>query len=86
MLMKKTELRLILDQAIHKVISSIIEHDIKNVRNTNTVEVAGDIKGYEEPVMSEFHTAIIIKPSSQYNDRKAKITRWLELSENNLSE
>ena len=46
--------------------------------------MTGNIKGYEEPAVVEYHTPIRIDPSSQYLDRKAKFTKWLELSGNNL--
>ena len=83
---KEPELRRILDQATHQVTNSIIDHDIKNVRNTHKGSVTGNIKGYEEPVVVEYHTSISIDPTSQYLDRKAKFTKWLELSGNYLSE
>jgi hypothetical protein len=83
---KEPELRRILDQATHQVTNSIIDHDIKNVRNTHTGKVTGNIKGYEEPVVVEYHTPIRIDPTSQYLDRKAKFTKWIELSGNYLSE
>ncbi|WP_347831353.1 hypothetical protein [uncultured Planktomarina sp.] len=83
---KEPELRRILDQATHQVTNSIIDHDIKNVRNTHKGKVTGNIKGYEEPVVVEYHTPIRIDPTSQYLDRKAKFNKWLELSGNYLSE
>ena len=83
---KEPELRRILDQATHQVTNSIIDHDIKNVRNTHTGKVTGNIKGYEEPVVVEYHTPIRIDPTSQYLDRKTKFTKWIELSGNYLSE
>ena len=83
---KEPELRRILDQATHQVTNSIIDHDIKNVRNTYTGKVTGNIKGYEEPVVLEYHTPIRIDPTSQYLVRKAKFTKWLDLSGNYLSE
>ena len=43
--------------------------------------MTGNIKGYGEPVVVEYHTPIRIDPSSQYLDRKTKFTKWLELSE-----
>ena len=82
---KEPELRRILDQATHQVTKARIDHDIKNLRNTHTGKVTGNIKGYEEPVVVEYHTPIRIDPSSQYLDRKAKFTKWLELSGNKLS-
>jgi hypothetical protein len=33
----------------------------------------------------EYHTPVRIDPTSQYIDRKAKFTKWQELSSNNLS-
>ena len=83
---KEPELRRILDQATYQVTNSIIDHDIKNVRNTYSGKVTGNIKGYEEPVVVEYHTPIRIDPTNQYLDRKAKFTKWLELSGNYLSE
>ena len=50
---KEPELRRILDQATHQVTNYTINHDIKNVRNTHTGKVTGNIKGYEEPVVVE---------------------------------
>ena len=44
---KEPELRRILDQATHQVTNYTINHDIKNVRNTHTGKVTGNIKGYE---------------------------------------
>ena len=70
-----------IDQATHQVTNSIIDNDIKNERNTHTGKVTGNIKGYEEPVVVKYHTPIRIDPTSQYLDRKAKFTKWLELSE-----
>ena len=83
---KEPELRRILDRATQQVTKARIDHDIKNVRNTHTGKVTGNIKGYEKPVVIEFHTPKRIDPTSQYNDRKTKFTKWLELSGNNLSE
>ena len=83
---KEPELRRILDQATHQVTNYTINHDIKNERNTHTGRVTGNIKGYEKPVVVEYHTPIHIDPTSQYLDRKTKFTKWLELSGNNLSE
>jgi hypothetical protein len=78
---KEPELRSILDQATHQVTNYTINHDIKNERNNHYGKVSGNIKGYEEPVVVSFHTPIRIEPTKQYNDRKAKFTKWLELSE-----
>jgi len=83
---KEPELRRILDQATHQVTNSIIDHDIKNVRNTYTGKVTGNIKGYEEPIVVVCYTPIRIDPTSQYLDRRAKFTKWLDLSGNYLSE
>ena len=82
---KEPELRRILDQATHQVTKYTVNHDIKNERNTHKGSVTGNIKGYEEPVVVEYHMPIRIDPSSQYLDRKIKFTKWLELSGNNLS-
>ena len=78
---KEPELRRILDQATHQVTNYTINHDIKNDRNSHYGKVSGNIKGYEEPVVVEYHTAIHIDPTSQYLDRKAKFSKWLELTE-----
>ena len=78
---KEPELRRILDQATHQVTNYSINHDIKNERNSHHGKVTGNIKGYEEHVVIEYNTPIRIKPTTQYNDRKAKFTKWLELSE-----
>ena len=78
---REPELRRILDQATHQVTNYTINHHIKNERNTHHGKVTGNIKGYEEPVVVKYHTPIRIDPSSQYLDRKAKFTKWLELSE-----
>jgi len=83
---KEPELRRILDQATHQITNYTINHDIKNERNTHTGKVTGNIKGYEEPVVVEYHTPIRNNPTSQYLDRKDKFTKWLELSVNYLSE
>ena len=83
---KEPELRRILDQATHQITKARIDHDIKNERNTHYGKVTGNIKGYEEPVVIEYHTPIRIDPTSQYIDRKTKFTKWLELSGNYLSE
>jgi len=82
---KEPELRRILDQATHQVTKARIDHDIKNERNTHHGKVTGNIKGYVEPVVVEYHTPVRIGPTSQYLDRKAKFTKWLELSSNILS-
>jgi hypothetical protein len=82
---KEPELRRILDQATHQITKARIDHDIKNERNSHHGKVTGNIKGYEEPVVVEYHTPVRIDPTSQYLDRKAKFTKWLELSSNNLS-
>ena len=76
---KEPEMRRILDQATHQVTSHTINHDIKNDRNSHNGRVSGNIKGYEEPVEVQFHTPIRIEPTKQYNDRKTKFTKWLEL-------
>jgi len=78
---REPELRRILDQATHQVTNYTINHDIKNDRNSHKGRVSGNIKGYEEPVEVQFHTPIRIEPTKQYNDRKAKFTKWLGLSE-----
>ena len=83
---KEPELRRILYQATDQVTNYTINHDIKNERNSHHGKVTGNIAGYEEPVVVEYHTPIHIDPSSQYLDRKTKFTKWLELSGNNLSE
>ena len=83
---KEPELRRILDQATHQVTNYTINHDIKNLRNTHKGKVTGNIKGYEEPVVVEYYTPIRIDPTNQYLARKAKFTKWLELSGNDLSE
>ena len=75
-----------LTEATHQVTNYTINHDIKNERNSHHGKVIGNIAGYEEPVVVEYHTPIHIDPSSQYLDRKTKFTKWLELSGNNLSE
>ena len=75
------ELRRILDQATHQVTNYTINHDIKNERNSHHGKVTGNIRGYEEPVVVEYHTPKRIEPTKQYSDRKAKFTKWLELSE-----
>ena len=82
---KEPELRRILDQATHQITKARIDHDIKNERNSHHGKVTGNIKGYEEPVVVEYQTPVRIDPTSQYLDRKAKFTKWLELSSNNLS-
>ena len=78
---KEPELRRILDQSTHQVTSSRISHDIKNERNSHSGKVTGNIKGYEEPVVVEFHTPIHIVSTSQYNYRRAKFYKWLELNQ-----
>ena len=78
---KEPELRRILDQATNQVTNYTVNHDIKNERNIHKGMVTGNIKGYEEPVVVEYHTPIHIDPTSQYLDRKAKFTKWLELPE-----
>ena len=83
---KEPELRRILDQATHQVTNYTINHDIKNERNSHHGKVTGNIRGYEEPVVVEYHTPIRNDPTSQYLDRKAKFTKWIELSGNYLSE
>ena len=83
---REPELRRILDQATHQVTNYTINHDIKNDRNSQNGRVSGNIKGYEEPVEVQFHTPIRIEPTKQYNDRKTKFTKWLELSECRQSE
>ena len=83
---REPELRHILDQATHQVTNYTINHDIKNERNSHHGKVTGSIAGYEEPVVIEYHTPIRIKPTTQYDGRKAKFTKWLELSECKQSE
>ena len=78
---KEPELRRILDQATHQVTNYTINHDIKNDRNSHYGRVSGNIKGYEEAVEIQFHTPIHIEPTKQYNDRKTKFIKFLELSE-----
>ena len=58
-----------------------INHDIKNERKSHHGKVTGNIAGYEEPVVVEYHTPIRNEPTSQYLDRKAKFIKWLELTE-----
>ena len=47
--------------------------------------IEGMIKGYEEPVVVQFHAPIRIEPASQYHDRRVKFTKWLELPGNILT-
>ena len=83
---KEPELRRILDQATYQIANYTINHDIKNERNSHHGKVSGNIRGYEEPVEVQFHTPIRIEPTKQYNDRKDKFTKWLELFEYEQSE
>jgi hypothetical protein len=82
---KEPELRRVLDQSTHQITNYTVDHDIKNERHNHSGKVSGNIKGYEEPVIVQFHTPIRIEPVSQYHDRKTKFTKWLELSGNYLS-
>jgi hypothetical protein len=82
---KEPELRRVLDQSTHQITNYTVDHDIKNERHNHSGKVSGNIKGYEEPVIVQFHTPIRIEPVSQYHDRKAKFTKWLELSGNILT-
>ena len=77
---KEPELRRILDQATHQVTNYTINHDIKNERNSHIGKVSGNIKGYEETIVVEYHTPIRNEPIKQYRDIKVKFTEWLELS------
>ena len=83
---KEPELRRILDQATHQVTTSRISHDIKNEQNTHHGKVSGNIKNYEEPVTTKFHTPIRIKSTRQYELRKGKFYKWLALLDNNKTE
>jgi hypothetical protein len=83
---KEPELRRILDQATHQVTTSRISHDIKNEQNTHHGKVSGNIKNYEEPVTTKFHTPIRIKSTRQYELRKDKFYKWLALLDNNKTE
>jgi len=74
-----------LDQATQQVTNSIIDHDIKNVRNTHAVKVTGNVKGYEEPVVVEYNTPNRTDPTSRYLERMAKFAKWRKLSGNYLS-
>ena len=82
---KEPELRRVLDQSTHQITNYTVDHDIKNERHNHSGKVSGNIKGYEEPVIVQFHTPIRIEPVSQYHDRKAKFIKWLELSGNILT-
>ena len=82
---KEPELCRILDQATHQITNYTINHDIKNDLNNHYSKVSGNIKGYEEPRVVEFHTPIRTPPTSQYLARKGKFTKWLELSANSVS-
>ena len=77
---KEPELRRILEQATRQVTNYTINHDIKNERNSYIGKVSGNIKGYEETIVVEYHTPIRNEPIKQYRDRKVKFTEWLELS------
>ena len=83
---KEPELRCVPDQATHQITNYTVDHDIKNERHHHSGKVSGNIKGYEEPVLVQFHTPIRIEPVSQYHGRRAKFTHWLALSGNYLSE
>ena len=83
---KEPELRRILDQATHQVTTSRISHDIKNEQNTHHGKVSGNIKNYEEPVTTKFHTPIRIKSTRQYELRKDKFYKWLAILDNNKTE
>ena len=76
---KEPKLRRILDQATHQITSSRISHDIKNDQNSHNVTVSGNIKNYQQPVSVEFHTPIRIEPTKQYELRKDKFHKWLEI-------
>jgi len=77
---KEPELPRILDQATRQVTNYTINHDIKNERNSYIGKVSGNIKGYEETIVVEYHTPIRNEPIKQYRDIKVKFTEWLELS------
>ena len=82
---KEPELRRVLDQATHQLTNYTVDHEIKNERLNHSGKVSGNIKGYEKPVLVQFHTPIRINAVSQYHDRKAKFIKWLELSGNILT-
>ena len=65
--------------APHQITSSRISHDIKNEQNSHNVTVSGNIKNYQQPVSIEFNAPIRIKPSKQYELRKHKFYKWLEI-------
>ena len=58
-------------------------HDIKNKQNIHTIKVQGDIKKYEEPVAVVFQTPIQIEPTKQYELRRDKFCKSLELYSEN---
>ena len=76
---KEPELRRILDQSTHQITSSRINHDIKNKQNNYSLKVHGNIKNYENPIDVPFNTPIRIKPTEQYEIRKSKFYKWLEI-------
>ena len=76
---KEPELRRILDQDTHQITSSRISYDIKNEQNSDNVIVSGNIKSYRKPVSIEFNTPTRIKPIRQYELRREKFHKWLDL-------
>jgi len=76
---KEPELRRILDQSTHQITESRISHDIKNKQNNYSLKVHGNIKNYKDPIDVPFKTPIRIKPTEQYETRKSKFYKWLEI-------
>ena len=76
---KEPELRRILDQSTHQITASRISHDIKNKQNNYSLKVHGNIKKYENPIDVTINTPIRIKPTEQYEMRKSKFYKWLEI-------
>ena len=76
---KEPELRRILDQATHQITSLRISYDIKNEQNSHNVIVGDNIKSYRKPVSIEFNTPTRIKPIRQYELRREKFHKWLDL-------
>ena len=44
----------------------------------------GNIKKYEDPIDVQFNTPIRIKPTEQYEIRKSKFYKWLEIQNTQL--
>ena len=77
---KETELKRVLHDASVQIATKGIEQDSKSNSRTIRTMIQGNIKGFEEKQVYELKLPTHIMPTKQYELRKSKYYRWLEVT------